>query len=167
MHSVHSDLHSSIHKNQASMTNALEAHVRKVAVALHEHQKARLYKIPNDMRIVGNEVIHGGQTPADFMGFTISGRVILVECKMRKENSLQMGPRGLKPHQQIALNEAHRAGGIGVLAWMHGDLIAVIDAGQINTYRRGKKSIAWKDIPVQFKHPLDENPVRFFWPFLK
>lgn len=148
------------------MSNALEAHVRKVAAALHDHQKARLYKIPNDIRIVDDQVIHGGQTPSDFFGFTVTGRVILLECKMRAQTSLEMGPKGLKAHQQIAINEAHRAGGIGLLVWMNVDAIAVIDAGQVNTYRKGRKSIAWKDIPAKFKHPLDEKLERFLWPFL-
>ena len=72
----------------------------------------------------------------------------------------------MKAHQQIAIHEAHKAGGIGLLAWQHGLNVAVIDAGQVNAYRQGRKSIAWKDIPVRFKHPLDEDPKRFFWPFL-
>ena len=146
------------------MTNALEAHVRKIAIALHEHQKARLYKIPNDIRIVDNQIIHGGQTPADFMGFTITGRVILLECKMRKQKSLEIGPKGLKAHQQIAIKEAHRAGGIGLLAWMNDDQVAVIDADQVNLYRKGRKSIAWVNIPAKFKHVLNEDPLHFFWP---
>lgn len=146
------------------MTNALEDHVRKIGRALHEHQKARLYKIPNDIRVVDNEVIHGAQTPADFIGYTITGRVIVLECKMRKQTSLEMGPRGLKAHQQMAINEAHKAGGVGVLAWMNGNVIALIDANQVNRYRSGRKSIAWADIPDKFKHQLDEDPLKFFWP---
>ena len=148
------------------MTNALELHVRQVSRALHEHQIARLYKIPNDIKVVDGQVIHAEQTPVDFMGFTITGRVILIECKMRKQTSLELGPKGLKAHQQIALNEVHRAGGIGLLVWMNDDQVAVIDYGQVNAYRLGKKSIAWKDIQSKYKHVLTEDPKRFFWPFL-
>ena len=148
------------------MTNALETTVRQVARALHEHQVARLYKIPNDIKIVDGQVIHAEQTPVDFMGFTITGRVILLECKMRKAPSLALGPNGLKAHQQIALNEAHKAGGLGLLAWQNNEVVAVIDASQVNAYRKGKKSIAWKDIPDKFMHHLPEDPKRFFWPFL-
>ena len=148
------------------MANELETTVRKIARFLHEHQIARLYKIPNDIKMVNGEVIHAEQTPVDFMGFTVGGRVILIECKMRKGPSLSLGPNGLKAHQQIALSEAHRAGGIALLAWKNDDAIAVIDFDQINAYRKGKKSIAWKDIPDKFKHPLDETAAQFFWPFL-
>jgi penicillin-binding protein-related factor A (putative recombinase) len=148
------------------MSNALETHIRKIARALHEHQIARLYKIPNDIKIVDGQLIHAEQTPADFLGFTITGRVILLECKMRLRTSLELGPKGLKAHQQIAINEAHKAGGLGLLAWMNGDQVAVIDAGQVNAYRKGKKSIAWNDIHAKYKHTLHEDPKRFFWPFL-
>jgi hypothetical protein len=137
-----------------------------VARALHENQKARLYKIPNDIKIVDGAVIHAEQTPVDFMGFTITGRVILLECKVCTAKSLPIGPRGLKAHQHIAISEAHKSGGIGLLAWQHGLQVAVIDAAQVNAYRRGYKSIAWKNIPDRYKHALDEDPIRFLWPFL-
>lgn len=148
------------------MTNALEAHVRKLARALHDGQIARLYKIPNDIKVVDGQVIHAEQTPADFIGFTITGRVIMLECKMRKGTSLEMGPKGLKAHQQIAINEVHKAGGIGLLVWQNGDDVAVIDAGQVNAYRKGRKSIAWRDIPDKYKCPALLSEKRFFWPFL-
>lgn len=150
------------------MANELEAHVRLVARELHAAQKARLYKIPNDMRIVDGGVIHGGQTPADFMGFTRSGRVIVLECKMRKQKALEIGPKGLKAHQQIAINEAHKSGGIGILAWMNRERIAVIDADQVRAYstHKGRKSILWTDIPERFIHELDEDPVKLLWPFV-
>ena len=148
------------------MANELEAHVKHVARVLHEQQVARLYKIPNDIKVVDNQLIHAEQTPADFMGFTITGRAIIVECKICTAKSLPLGPRGLKPHQQIAINEVHKAGGIGLLVWKHGVRYAVIDAGQVNTYRQGRKSIAWKDIPDKFKREPDGESLRFFWPFL-
>ena len=126
------------------MANKLETHVRKLAMELHSAQIARLYKIPNDIKIVEGRVIHAEQTT----------------------KSLPIGPRGLKAHQQIAINEAHKSGGIGILAWQHGLRVAVIDAGQVNVYRKGRKSIAWKDIPEKFKHGLGESVEQFFWPFI-
>lgn len=147
-------------------SNALELHVRRVARELHAAQIARLYKIPNDMKIANGYLLHAEQTPADFMGFTITGRVIILECKMTTRPLLPMGPKGLKPHQVIAINEVHRAGGLGLVAWMHAKKIAVIDAGQVTAYRGAKRSIAWRDIPDDFKHCVSEAPLRLFWPFL-
>lgn len=149
------------------MTNALEAHIRKVARALHDHQLARLYKVPNDIRLVDGEVVHGDQQPADFLGFTITGRVIVLEAKMRKSKALELGPRGIKAHQRIAITEAHRAGGLGLVAWMNGRRIAVIDASQVKVYSEGRKSIPWSAIPDRFMHTLEEEPTRFLWPFLR
>lgn len=148
------------------MTNALERRVRIVANALHEHQIARLHKIPNDMKIVGDQAVHGEQTPADFIGWTATGRVIVIECKMTKDPSLQIGGKGLKPHQLIALQEAHNSGGLGLLVWQHDEEIAVIDADQVKLYSKFRKSIPWKAIPENFRRGLDVEHLRFFWPFM-
>jgi len=148
--------------------NFLENHVRKVARALHEHQIARLYKIPNDIKIVDNQLHYAERTPVDFMGFTITGRVIMLECKMCKAASLGLNASGLKAHQLIAITEAHKTGGMGLLAWQKMQTIAVIDAGQVVAYSRdkGRKSIAWKDIPSLYKHSIQEDPVRLLFPFV-
>lgn len=148
------------------MTNALERRVRIVAKSLHENQIARLHKIPNDMKILGNKAIHGEQTPADFIGWTAGGRVIVIECKMCLESSLQIGGKGLKPHQLIALREAHDSGGLGLLVWQRKEEIAVIDAAQILAYSKMRKSIPWQAIPFKFIHRLDVEHLRFFWPFM-
>jgi penicillin-binding protein-related factor A (putative recombinase) len=147
------------------MTNTLELLVRRVARSLHENQVARLYKIPNDIKMVDGKVLHAEQTPADFMGFTINGRVIILECKMRDNPSLELSKKILKPHQVIAINEVHQAGGIGLLVWQRGDRIAVIDAGQVKTYSEGRKSIPWSAIPDKYKNRPTIDPRRFFWPF--
>lgn len=149
------------------MTNALETHIRKVARSLHENQLARLYKIPNDVRLVEGSVVHGDRQPADFMGFTITGRVIVLEAKMRKQKSLELGPKGIKAHQRIAINEAHQSGGLGLVAWMNGRRVAVIDAGQVQVYSHGRKSIPWNAIPDAFIHELDEDPTEFLVPFIR
>jgi penicillin-binding protein-related factor A (putative recombinase) len=148
--------------------NALETHVRAVARALHDHQIARLYKIPNDIKIIDGEVQYAERTPVDFMGFTASGRVIMVECKMRNALSLGLNSSGLKPHQMIAIREAHKAGGLGLVCWQRQGQVAVLDAGQVEIYTkgRGRKSVSWKDIPEKYVHELYDDPLRFFWPFL-
>ncbi len=150
------------------MTNALERRVRIVAKSLHEHQIARLHKIPNDMKIMGDKAIHGEQTPADFIGWTASGRVIVIECKMCEGPSLGLYNKGLKSHQLIAITEAHRAGGLGLLVWQRESQIAVIDADQVKlySYSMGRKSIPWRAIPEKFLHGLDVEHLRFFWPFM-
>jgi penicillin-binding protein-related factor A (putative recombinase) len=145
--------------------NDLELNVQHVANQMHDNQVARLYKIPNDIRLGGDEVTYGGQTPCDFMGWTVAGRAIAIECKMFKQPSLPVGPKGLKAHQLIAITECHKAGGIGLLVWQHEDELAVIDPDQIATYSKGRKSIPWKSIPAKFKKPIDVEWRMFFWPF--
>ncbi len=148
------------------MTNALERRVRIVAKCLHENQIARLHKIPNDMKILGDKAVHGEQTPADFIGWTASGRVIVIECKMCEAPSLGINSSGLKPHQLIALREANDSGGLGLLVWQRESQIAVIDADQVKLYSQCRKSIPWRFIPADFKHGLDVEHLRFFWPFM-
>ncbi len=38
------------------MSNKLEAHIRKLAMELHTQQIARLYKIPNDIKMVDGQI---------------------------------------------------------------------------------------------------------------
>lgn len=148
-------------------TNALELHVRGVAAALHDHQVARLYKIPNDVRFDGGKTIHGGQTPCDFMGWTITGRAVAIECKMFKGPSLPFKyDTGLKAHQMLALMECHKAGGIGLLVWQRKLEIAIIDPDQVAHYSKDRMSIPWKVIPAKFKKSLATDPLQFFWPWL-
>ncbi len=148
------------------MTNALELRVRRVACELHDHQVARLYKVPNDVKMEGGEIVHGEQTPCDFLGVTVTGRAIAVACKMCKELSLAIGKKGLKPHQLKAITECHKAGGIGLLVWQRGAELAVIDPDQILAYSRGRKSIPWKSIPAKFKRSVAVEDLAFFWPFI-
>lgn len=149
------------------MSNPLEMRVREIARVLHDNQLARLHKVPNDVRVDGYKLIHGAQTPADFIGWTIHGRVIVVECKMCKTTSLPVGKgTGLQPHQLIAISEAHDSGGLGLLVWQHKKRIAVIDADQVRLYSRARKSIPWAAIPTLFQRDPDCDPLRFFWPFI-
>lgn len=146
--------------------NELELRVRKIACDLHDNQVARLYKIPNDVRMEQGIIVHGEQVPCDFIGWTVTGRAIAIECKIFQQPSLPVGAKGLKAHQLKAITECHRAGGIGVLVWQHDDELAVIDPEQVMSYSRGRKSIPWKAIPAKFKKPYDVEWPMFFWPFI-
>lgn len=146
--------------------NYLELRVQRVADTMHDHQVARLFKIPNDIRLADGEVVHGAQTPCDFLGWTITGRAMAIECKMFKQPSLPVGDKGLKAHQLIAISECHNAGGIGLLVWQHEEIIAVIDPSQIATYSKGRKSIPWMSIPAKYKRGIDVEWQKFFWPFI-
>ncbi len=148
------------------MTNTLELTVRKVARTLHDYQVARLYKIPNDIKIVDGKLIHAEQTPPDFMGFTAGGRAIIIECKMCLDESLSLGKKGIKPHQLKAINEVHDAGGLGLVVWQKEGMIAVVDAGQVRAYTANRKSLPWKVIPPKFKREIMVEHLQFFWPFL-
>jgi penicillin-binding protein-related factor A (putative recombinase) len=146
--------------------NYLELRVQEIANTMHDHQVARLYKIPNDIRLADGVVTHGGQTPCDFLGWTIGGRAIAIECKMFNRPSLPVGEKGLKAHQLIALTECHKAGGVGLLVWLYHEFITVIEPNQIATYSKGRKSIPWKSIPMKYKRPVVCDWDQFFWPFL-
>ena len=145
--------------------NYLELRVQEVANQMHDHQVARLFKIPNDIRLTDGVVTHGGQTPCDFLGWTVTGRAMAIECKAFKQPSLPVGEKGLKAHQLIAITECHNAGGIGLLVWEREETIAVIDPNQIAAYSKGRKSIPWKSIPAKYKRPVVCDWNEFFWPF--
>lgn len=130
------------------MGNSLESDTRAAGRYLHDHQMARFWKIPNDLKITsGGFAVFAEQTPCDFMGFTSSGRALLIECKECKASSLSMGSRGLKPHQWLALQECHDAGGIAVLLWRRKGVDAILDVDMIRKFSKGKLSIPWSAIP--------------------
>lgn len=147
--------------------NPLERRIKAVARGLHAFQVARLYKLPNDVKIIDGEMIFAEQVPCDFFGFTSSGRAILVECKMCKGDTLAVGDKkGVKPHQIQALREVQRAGGIGLLVWQRLLDLAVIDIDQVIAYSAGRKSITWSRIPEDFKKPAAIEDLQLFAPFL-
>ncbi|MEE8519500.1 MAG: hypothetical protein V3S98_10290 [Dehalococcoidia bacterium] len=137
--------------------NRLETMVRRVGRKLEELQRAKLWKLPNDLRITGSgEAVFGEKGPADFFGHTSSGRAIFIECKDIRAPSLALGSRGVKPHQWIALAELTRSGGIGLVIWAREEMVAILDVDMINSLTRGRKSISWKAIPGEWKHPLTQ-----------
>ena len=139
------------------MANRCEQLIRKIAKRLHEQQKAKLWKIPNDLRITSSGVLaFGDQSPVDFMGHTITGRALFVECKDLVSTSCPIGKSGIKPHQWLALEECHRAGGLAILVWAHMDFISALDMDLIRSLTRGRKSISWKAIPDEWVRPFGE-----------
>lgn len=131
--------------------------MRRVARSLEEKQRGKLWKMPNDLRITSSgAAIFGEKGPADFFGHTNTGRAVLIECKDIKTISLPLGSRGVKPHQWIALAEIHAAGGIGLVVWAKEDDVAVLDVDMIRSLTRGRKSVSWRAIPPQWKHPFGE-----------
>lgn len=118
--------------------NALESTIKKAAILLADRQLARIFKVPEDFI----------QTPCDFFGFTIMGRAIMIEAKMRDKPSLSIGS-DMKPHQWIALKEALDAGCISLIAWQRKEEIALISPYIINSNIRHegqRKSIPWKAV---------------------
>ena len=142
------------------MTNRLEKIVRRVAKELEENQRAKLWKLPNDLRITSSgEAVWGEKGPADFFGHTITGRAVFIECKDIKSGCLSMGTRGIKAHQWIALAEMTRCGGIGLFIWAHEDEVAVLGTDLIYSLARGRKSVSWKSIPPENKHELGHSGI--------
>lgn len=118
--------------------NALESTIKGAAKLLADRQLARIYKVPEDFI----------QTPCDFFGFTIMGRAIMIEAKMRDKPSLSIGS-DLKPHQWMAMKEALKAGCISVIAWQRGNEIALVSPYIVNSLTKTdvpRKSIPWKVI---------------------
>ncbi len=140
--------------------NRLETMMRRVGKALEEDQRAKLWKLPNDLRITSSgKAVWGEKGPADFFGHTCTGRAVLIECKDIKATSLSMGSRGLKPHQWIALAELTRSGGIGLVVWAREAAVAILDVDMIHALSRGRKSLSWKAIPPKWKHELSHSGI--------
>lgn len=121
--------------------NELESTMTKAAELLAFRQLCRIYKVPE--RWI--------QTPCDFFGYTIRGRAMLIECKMKSGKSLSIGS-DVKPHQWMALKEAQEAGCLSILLWQHNGKIAIINPFYIDSirFRKGDhviaKSINWDRI---------------------
>lgn len=139
----------------------LEGMIRKAADEYHSHGEARLWKAINDQT---------ERTPADFFGFTKSGRCILVEAKNVDSSVLRIGGKsGIHPHQWISLVELHRAGGIALIAWRRPSLeltsIFDVDVVQSVTYELRSYSIPWDSIPSFLGKRDDHDPFGLFTPY--
>ena len=95
----------------------LERRVREILRGASDDLTA--WKLPTDLRLTGNGVVHGEPMPADFMGYRHNdGKVFFVECKEVERNTLPLGKKpGLSPFQMQAMVEAKRHGVRYVLVW--------------------------------------------------
>lgn len=119
------------------MPNKLEIMLRKAGRELADHQVARFFKMPEEMQ----------QTPCDFIGYTASGRAILIEAKMVNAPQLKIGSSpGLSVHQWNELCDAEKAGAIALVCWARGDQCVCLTPENIRVYAGGTKSIRWDDI---------------------
>jgi len=121
--------------------NLLEHLLRKAGNELADLQVARFWKIPDDLR----------KTPCDFIGFTVTGRAILIEAKLVNRTALPISTApGLSPHQYIALQEANQAGCLSLLCWARGDVCATISFDMVKALSKGRQSIPWRMIPKKY-----------------
>lgn len=127
------------------MSNKLECVLRKAGRELADYQLARFWKFPEEMQ----------QTPCDFMGFTASGRVILIEAKMVNRTALPIAcSPGLLAHQFNALDSCNRANGLAIVCWARGDICAVLSFDLVLALSKDRRSIPWVDIEERFKRKL-------------
>ena len=138
----------------------LERTVKAAAQRLNDKQLAKLWKIPNDLRITAaGEAVWGDQNPCDFMGHTINGRAILIECKQIQGARLTLGSRGLKPHQYLALQEAHDANCLALVIWARDDKVAVLDMDMVRKLTENRRSVGWSQIPHKFIRAFSEEGI--------
>ena len=130
-------------------TNLLESLLRKAGFELAHHQVARFWKIPEALQ----------QTPCDFMGFTNTGRAILIEAKQVQGTSLSIGKRtnGLQPHQYLALKEANKAGALAFVLWANGDECAQMSFDMVRVFAEYRRSIPWREIQKKFVRPFNDR----------
>lgn len=132
-----------------AMTNLLESLLRTAGNELAHHQVARFWKIPEALQ----------KTPCDFMGFTATGRAILIEAKQVRGTSLSIGKRtnGLQPHQYLALQEANKAGALALVLWANGDECAQLSFDMVLALAEKRRSVPWKKINPKFIRPFHER----------
>lgn len=117
--------------------NACEKFVDDAERVLRARQLCTYWKIPNDLETLK-------KTPCDFIGHTIRGRAILIECKATSAPRVAVPhARGIKGHQWVALRDAHRCGAISAIVWLHGDEIAVIPFPEAERLLASRRSIPW------------------------
>ena len=131
--------------DQRLLKNFLEHLLRKAGDELANYQVARFWKVHESLE----------RTPCDFMGFTVTGRAILIEAKMVNKTSLPIGVMpGLLAHQVVALEEANKAGAISLVCWSRGDDCACLSWDMVRALSRGRRSIPWAKIEKRFLRSL-------------
>lgn len=158
----------------------LEGLVRKAAKDLEGRDIARIWQWPEAVALQreaqqcpqcrgwneGFALLYREKNGCDFFGYTREARAILIECKEANKPRLDIGEKGLKPHQLIALRDGHRAGAIALLVWRRGDEIAVLDPDMIEMFSAGRKSIPWNAVPERFVKQASAEPGTLLWPWL-
>lgn len=126
------------------MSNALENSIRRAEPVLRQRQVCTYFKIPNDMRLAGDELVFGDTGPCDFMGHDTRGTVLFIEAKMCKKKSLAVPSKsGIRGHQWMALRDCHYAGGHAVIVWQRENEVAVMTWAKANELRGDRRSIPW------------------------
>jgi len=152
-----------------SAGKVLERLIRKAAVALHDYQVAKLWKIPTDLRITaGGLATYGEEMPADFLGHTVSGRAVMIEAKQHNSPRLPIGSKGgVTPYQWTSLLECHKAGGIALIVWQNGDQVCTMDMDMAQALSADRRSIPWHGIPAKFIHEIDNTShLELFEPYM-
>ncbi len=148
----------------------LELLIRKAARSLCDYQVAKLWKLPNDLRMTSSGIMtFGEEQPADFLGHTVTGRAVMVEAKMHNESRLPVGSRsGVTSYQWTSLLECHKAMGIALIVWQRGDKIATFDMDVAVELSKNRRSIPWGKIPERFLHSVESPSVHLdmFKPYL-
>jgi hypothetical protein len=143
------------------MTNKLEILLRRAGRELADHQICKFFKIPEEMT----------QTPCDFIGYTVSGRAILIEAKMVTRTSLPINDKsnGLSIHQWNELLDANRAGALALISWANAGVCATITMDMAIELTRGRKSIPWQKIEKKYHRPLSgpDCHLRLLEPWLR
>jgi len=127
------------------LSNKLELVLRKAGRELADWQVARFWKFPEEMQ----------QTPCDFMGFTVTGRVVMIEAKMVSRLSLPIhSSPGILTHQFNALDSCNRAGGLALVCWARGDFCATLTFDMVLELSRDRRSIPWGKIEEKYLRSL-------------
>lgn len=130
------------------MKNLLEHLLRKAGRELAELQVARFWKFPEELQ----------KTPCDFMGFTATGRAILIEAKMVVGTSLPISNTpGLAPHQFVALDEANKAGAVSLLCWAQDGVCATLSFDMVLALSKGRLSIPWDKIEEKYLRSITDD----------
>jgi penicillin-binding protein-related factor A (putative recombinase) len=119
--------------------------LRKAGRDLADYNVCRFWKFPEEMM----------RTPCDFMGFTNTGRAILIEAKEVDRTALSIhNPPGLAPHQFTALKEANNAGAISLVCWARKNICATISFDMVLRFSHGRASVPWASIERKYHRKL-------------
>jgi hypothetical protein len=141
-----------------SKGSELERMVRAILRDLQSRGLCYLWKLPTDLRLTRNGLMPGDPMPADFMGWRIDGRAILLECKDVDRGSLPLGKApGMTPFQLQAANMAQCSNAEYLLLWKRGEEFVIMHlSGDI--VGEDVISIPWKELPRNNVFPMASLP---------